>query len=137
MSWTDTPCIEWPKGRHRAGYGEIRIKTKLYRMHRVAWENAYGPIPEGLSVLHRCDTPSCYNPLHLFVGTHRDNMQDMAAKGRHWASRRTHCNEGHLLSDNNLVRSALPKRRACRECSNRRSRESRARARERAAAGTS
>jgi len=125
-----TPCIEWTGARHRFGYGDLRIGGKLYRAHRLAWEREHGPIPAGMSVLHRCDNPPCYNVDHLFLGTQADNNRDMAAKGRHWLAGRTHCMHGHPFTPDNLVVSSLP-RRDCRECSNRRGRECRARRRER------
>ena len=67
------------------GYGEIgagRAGAGVLRAHRLAWEFAYGPIPTGAQVLHRCDNPPCCNPSHLFLGTHQDNMADKVAKGR-------------------------------------------------------
>lgn len=54
----------------------------MARSNRVAYELTYGPIPSGLHALHRCDNPSCCNPKHIFLGTHRENMADMARKGR-------------------------------------------------------
>lgn len=63
-------------------------KTKDRQWHvkfiaaRVAHLLYVGPIPYSLHVLHRCDQSLCVNPQHLFVGTHRKNMEDCAAKGR-------------------------------------------------------
>lgn len=69
----------------KKGYGKIHRgpgSRELVRVHRAAWEVTYGPIPEGLFVLHHCDNPPCCNPEHLFLGTNSDNMRDMVAKGR-------------------------------------------------------
>jgi hypothetical protein len=82
---SDDECWEyWGKDAQRAGHVRIR-KDDKQRMfvHRLAWEahNAE-PVPAGLYVLHRCDNPKCFNPKHLFIGTLKDNMQDMHKKGR-------------------------------------------------------
>jgi hypothetical protein len=69
------------KGAHLV-YGQVERGGKRWRTHRYAWLLAYGPIPEGLFVCHRCDVPLCINPSHLFLGTHGDNMDDMSKKGR-------------------------------------------------------
>lgn len=50
--------------------------------HRISWVLAFGPIPDGLNVLHHCDNPPCVRPDHLFLGTHRQNIADKVAKGR-------------------------------------------------------
>jgi hypothetical protein len=75
-------CQIWMGGINDQGYGLIRHGLRHKRAHRVAWEMANGPIPEGLVVLHRCDVPSCVNPAHLSVGTQAENLKDMFAKGR-------------------------------------------------------
>ena len=64
------------------GYGVIGVFGKLQSTHRAAWEDAYGPIPKGLCVLHRCDVRCCINRNHLFLGTHLDNRNDCVSKGR-------------------------------------------------------
>jgi hypothetical protein len=79
---TDCGCIEWTGDRLSSGYGRISINYKTKRVHRVSYELSIGPIPEGMCVLHRCDNPPCFNPDHLFLGTNKENTEDMYNKGR-------------------------------------------------------
>lgn len=78
-------CWIWMAVRHKKmGYGLFGLSHRqLVLAHRFAYEQAFGAIPDGLSVLHRCDNPPCCNPEHLFLGTRADNIADMCAKGRH------------------------------------------------------
>lgn len=79
-------CWLWTAGCTKDGYGQIRVggtPGKVEYAHRVAWELLNGQIPEGLCVLHKCDSPPCVNLEHLFLGTDNDNVQDKMAKGRY------------------------------------------------------
>lgn len=77
-------CWLWTAHTNRDGYGRVGFDRKVMYAHRLSFEMANGPIPDGMHVLHRCDNPGCVNPSHLFFGTHLDNMRDMLAKGRRW-----------------------------------------------------
>ena len=78
----NTMCLEWQGSKDTAGYGQLSINGKLVYVHRLSYESAKGKIPLGLEILHSCDNKICINPDHLSVGTHQDNMTDMASKGR-------------------------------------------------------
>lgn len=77
-------CHLWTACLNEAGYGRFNPggRVQPVKAHRWAYIQAHGPIPDGLEVCHSCDTPACVNVRHLWLGTHRQNMQDMAAKGR-------------------------------------------------------
>jgi hypothetical protein len=78
----NTGCWLWLGATSRGGYGAAKRNQKQWAAHRLMWTLQRGPIPEGLNVLHRCDTPLCVNPDHLFLGTNADNTADMRQKGR-------------------------------------------------------
>jgi hypothetical protein len=85
----ENECWNWIGFKKQTGYGQIRgldknRKSKMLRSHRVSWILTNGEIPDSLCVLHKCDNPSCVNPKHLFLGTIKDNVQDMIKKGRNF-----------------------------------------------------
>jgi len=78
-------CWLWTGSRNAAGYGRFQLAGrggKYVGPHRFSYEMVNGPVPDGMVVMHSCDNPSCVNPAHLSVGTHKDNTADMIAKGR-------------------------------------------------------
>lgn len=75
-------CWIWKGRLDRHGYGKWYLNKRLRIAHRVAWEMAYGPIPDGLFACHHCDNPACVRPDHIFLGTALDNQRDRIMKGR-------------------------------------------------------
>lgn len=90
-------CWLWTGPRLRNGYGQIRLpRGKGTTAHRASWMVHCGDIPNGLSVLHRCDVRLCVNPDHLFLGTQQENMTDMVQKGRQGKPRGERCGSSKL-----------------------------------------
>lgn len=75
-------CHLWLGNPTNRGYGQIKKLGRSFAAHRVAWLVFRGPIPDGLCVMHKCDTPTCVNPDHLRLGTQAENLADRDAKGR-------------------------------------------------------
>lgn len=84
MSRVDTSgdCWNWTGPTNENGYGRgYDPKRKVTRYaHRLSFEQFHGWSPE--EIMHTCDNRKCVNPAHLKGGTHRDNVRDMAIKGR-------------------------------------------------------
>lgn len=90
----ESGCWEWVGTRNNDGYGTFwngerypgrngkRGGPVMVLAHRWAYAHFVDELPDGLCVLHRCDTPGCVNPEHLFLGTPADNVRDCTNKGR-------------------------------------------------------
>ena len=80
---TESGCILWGRALNRSGYGIIRVRNKVWTVHRLTYTEYVGPIPDGLVVRHKCDVRSCFNLDHLELGTPADNSRDMQLRTRH------------------------------------------------------
>lgn len=96
-------CWLWIGNIGTDGYGKFWLRGRTTHAHRVAYELTRGPIQidDPRFVCHRCDNPPCCNPEHLFLGTHRENTDDMIQKGRSTAGERS----GNAKLTNDEVRA--------------------------------
>ncbi len=90
----ETGCLEWQRYLDFGGYGKVQINGVPINCHRLAYFIYYQQDPGELLVRHICHNRICAHPLHLTLGTHWDNSQDMVNAGRsqlgekHWTKRR-------------------------------------------------
>jgi hypothetical protein len=141
-------CWQWIGSVNKQGYGLTYLFGKFYIAHRASWRLFNGEIPRGngyhgTCVLHRCDNPSCVNPKHLFLGTLKDNNQDMIKKNRHTGLKKviqmhraiTRCPRGHPYEGKNLIIQRGVFARRCRICTSATRKAYKARVRARSNAG--
>ena len=119
-------CWIWMGATDQHGYGCMTVNWKNVRAHRFSL-SVLGGVDletEKLDALHRCDTPSCVNPNHLFAGTAQVNVDDMWSKGRNRnRPMQDFCKRGHELTGDNVYVWSSGKGRSCRQCNNERARE--------------
>lgn len=95
------------------GYRRIVRDSRMVYAHKWVWENANGPVPEGLEIGHKCHNPACWRLSHLEAITHAENM-------RQRSERQTHCKHGHEFTPENTGRYGNDNRRRCKACARQR-----------------
>lgn len=112
---TASGCWQWTGHVLPSGYAEVCFRGKNHRVHRLMYEAANGPIPEGLDVLHSCDNTLCFNPAHLSVGEQAENSRQSVDRGRHAKIQNTHCPAGHSYAEHAWINPRTGWR-ACKTC---------------------
>jgi hypothetical protein len=108
-------CWEWTGGTCNHGYGQIGIRSaagkyKRVLVHRLAYEELVGPVPDGKELDHLCRNRLCINPDHVEPVTHTVNLRRGVKK-----TNITHCPKGHPYDDENTYIDERG-RRTCKKC---------------------
>lgn len=110
-----TDCLIWTGQRNEWGYGVIWYNGGMKKVHRVAWELAYGPIPDGKQIDHLCRNRVCIYPEHMEIVTNKVNvLRGVGVTARN--ARKTRCCRGHDLAGDNVRIRRDGKGRECRAC---------------------
>lgn len=78
-------CYIWLRARkgkeakRGGGYGCFRLLGRVIGAHKYAYERAYGPVPTGMQVSHKCHNTLCVNHLHMCLETNDENQARGAA----------------------------------------------------------
>lgn len=104
----NTGCWLWDMSLDQDGYGRAKFEDIKTPAHRISYMAFRGPVGD-FFVLHKCDTPACVNPDHLWLGKAKDNMRDCLLKGRKQTVYdqyrkkilKSHCKKGHELTEEN------------------------------------
>lgn len=108
----DSGCLRWQGAHTPKGYGQIYLDGKAQAVHRVAYERAFGPIPDGLEVDHvraqGCVHRDCIEPAHLEAVTHAENVQRRPLP--------VVCGEGHPYVDGSYLTKVTASGSSYRVC---------------------
>lgn len=96
-------CWEWIGAVEKDGYGVFQgavLGIMYHRAHRFSWAfHTQSRIPKGMFICHSCDNPRCVNPAHLWMGTLRENYEDMVRKGRRSTQRGENSHRAKLTEE--------------------------------------
>jgi len=97
VNWSFDECWDWDGAIFKqTGYGQFgSVKTGVHTAHKYSYQLFNGQVPEGLFVCHSCDNRLCFNPKHLWLGTAKQNSEDMVKKGRYNHVRNRQKGENH------------------------------------------
>lgn len=108
-------CLLWTGSQNGTGYGYIWWNGRNRLTHRVAWELANGPVPDGLELDHLCRMRACINVGHLEPVTHSENIRRAPLLGANHL--KTHCPKGHAYTEENTYRyQGRTNERRCKVC---------------------
>ena len=104
----DGDCFVWTGCKNKKGYGSVRFQGTTWVVHRLAWTELRGPIPEGHDVDHTCFNRGCFNVDHLEPVPHEENVRRATVN-------RTHCKNGHEFTPDNIDPGTM-RRQGARRC---------------------
>lgn len=117
-------CWLWIGAKHSGGYGAVRLNGTAMASSRATWIIFNGEIPKGMQINHKCNVRLCVNPDHLYVGTAKQNLEDISrdietCKKRSVKLSRRHRGEGNwaaLLTEKDVlnIRKIIIKNKANR-----------------------
>lgn len=118
---TPTGCLVSRASKARNGYPQTNYRGRTIRIHRQLYQLVHSvQVPATMDICHTCDNRGCIEITHLWVGTRKENVDDMTAKARHWSKVKTHCKHGHEFTpENTEIRQSRGKPgqgRACKTC---------------------
>lgn len=105
-----TDCVVWRGAQNSKGYGCFAVNGVSKLAHRVAWEDVHGPIPDGLTLDHRCRVHACVNVAHLELVTVAENTRRQPRVLRVGGE----CRNGHRIAS--AADMYVNERKGTREC---------------------